>query len=287
MGKREDTGMNDLIYCECVSTTDAAHYFLKLLSRCAGVGALMAVTSLTVCGASIMEKAATETPDTPQHLYEQVLAQRGSEALQVVIAAAEALGGWGPAPGDVVIFDPDLSDAIGGAVRFIDTGPVDCVNPKIARRMEDCLIDYSARENWVRLGRAMFVKKTNEASSAPQVVFDDLLATYIEEVGHSWQEYLFETDGLGSGPRLHPTSWEDGNYYQIGWEYQIKRYVLSLDGDVLTLSDEARARLIGDICDADGYANPLKGHVPLYGAPTGWPHAEDWPISAPSPEEAV
>ena len=151
--------------------------------------------------------------------------------------------------------------------------------------MEDCLIDYSLKENWVRLGRAMFVTSVEDGTPAPQPVFDDLLATYIEEVGHSWQEYLYETDGLGSGPRLHPTAWEDGNFYQIGWEYQIKRYVLSLDGDLLSLSDAARARLIGDICDADGYANPSRGHIPVYGAPAGWPHADHWPTVAPAPGE--
>ncbi len=247
---------------------------------------LVAIVGLNILQLTlIIRSAAAVAPDMTTELYELVMNAQGDAALQTVISEAQTLGGWGAAPGDVVVYDTDLADGIGGAVRFIDSGPVDCVNPKIARQMEDCLIDYSLKENWVRLGRTMFVAGIADSQPAPQPAFDDLLATYIEEVGHSWQEYLHETDGLGSGPRLHPTAWEDGKYYQVGWEYQIKRYVLSLDGNLLNLSDEARARLMRDICDADGYANPMKGQIPTYGAPADWPHAESWPTAAPTPDE--
>ncbi|MBN1966098.1 MAG: hypothetical protein JW910_15720, partial [Anaerolineae bacterium] len=115
--------------------------------------------------------------------------------------------------------------------------------------------------------------------------FDDVLSTYIEEVGHSWQEYLYETDGLGSGPRTRPTGYYEAMHFAPGSEYQVKLYILNLDGTVLHLSAEERARFVDAICEADGYANPVGREVPAYGAPTGWPNPEGWPTVAPTEAE--
>jgi hypothetical protein len=128
------------------------------------------------------------------------------------------------------------------------------------------------------------VQQLADGSSAPRPAFDDLLAIYLEEVGHSWQEYLHETDGLGRGARTRQTSWEDGLYRLNGWEYQVKRYILSLDGNLLALSQEERERLYADMCAGDGYANPLGRSVSAYGAPSGWPNPQGWPTAAPTLE---
>ncbi len=106
-----------------------------------------------------------------------------------------------------------------------------------------------------------------------------MLSTYIEEVGHSWQEYLYETEGRGSGERTRVTSYSTGLRLGPGWEYQIKIYLLTLDGTLLKLSTDERAILMDSICQADGYANPTYHDIPPYGPPPGWPAPEAWPTT--------
>jgi hypothetical protein len=215
------------------------------------------------------------------------LVQNGqsSLALQLVVDAALQMGGWGPAPGDNVVYDPSLAWTVRAEVMVRDAPPGECAMAKVARLTEECGLDLVSQQNLVRFGPSMFLNPQPEGDALPRPAFDDLLSTYIEEVGHSWQEYFFETDGLGSGPRTHMTGWEEASQWSYGWEYQVKVYVLYLDGKLLSLSDAERDALTGNICKDEGYANPLGHHVPSDGPPPGWPYPEGWPVSDPTPDE--
>ena len=111
---------------------------------------------------------------------------------------------------------------------------------------------------------------------------DDILSVYIEEVGHSWQEYCYETEGQCRGERTRQTSWGEGQMRVAGWEYQVKMYLLSLDGDLLDLSEAERVELVAAICE--GYANP-RFSVVTSSPPPGWVNPEGWPTSPPTSEE--
>jgi hypothetical protein len=166
-----------------------------------------------------------------------------------------------------------------------DLVPEECKIRNMARMMtEECESDLVTKQALVRFGASMFYEPQPDGSTLPRPTFDDVLSTYIEEVGHSWQEYLFETDGQGNGPRTHLTRWDEAIRWSHGWEYQIKMYILSLDGTVLVLSDLERERLTANICDDGAYANPSGHDVPAYGAPAGWPNPDGWPVAAPTPE---
>lgn len=218
-------------------------------------------------------------------LYDLVQTGQGSVALEQVSAYAEQVGGWGPAPGNTVVYDPALPWNVRAEVMVRDLPPGECAIPRLARFTEECGLDLVSQQDLVRFGRSTFVNPQPDGSVLLRPAFDDLLSTYIEELSHSWQEYLFETEGLGSGPRVLQTNWEDVSYWSHGWEYQAKRYVLSLDGILLSLSDEEREALKRYICDDDGYANPLGHEVPGYGAPAGWPNPDGWPTTDPTPED--
>src|SRR5690606_39726065 len=60
-------------------------------------------------------------------------------------------------------------------------------------------------ERHVRFGRALFMNDCGTNAPVPRASVDDVLATYIEEMGHSWQEYYYETEGRGEGPRTRQT----------------------------------------------------------------------------------
>jgi hypothetical protein len=146
--------------------------------------------------------------------------------------------------------------------------------------LEDCHALFLAQERQVRFGPSLFTNPVDGGSAVLRPAFGDLLSTYIEETGHSWQEYQYETNGSGGARRS--TTRAESDRWAHGKEYQIKSYILYLDGKLITLSDEQRANLRDAICLS--YANPMGYEVPAYGAPTGWPYAEGWPTSAPTPE---
>ena len=77
--------------------------------------------------------------------------------------------------------------------------------------------------------------------------------------------------------------WRDGKRLVTGWEYQVKRYILSLDGSWLSLSAAERQELKSSVCD--GYANPRYRPVPEYSAPPLWPNPAGWPTTAPTASE--
>lgn len=227
-------------------------------------------------------------------LYRLAMHNEGATAVQMLADAALALGNWGPAPGDTVIYDPSMVRNVRGQVWVADTLPVECGNPDLQsfnpwgdRFSHLCQSDLLQGENLIRLGRSAFLNLSSDGGTTPRPSFDDILATYIEEVGHSWQEYLFETEGLGSGPRTRITTWEQTIRLVPGREYQIKRYLLHLDSRLLVLSDFERAQLTSAICDLTGYANPLGYPFPTYGAPAGWPYPEGWLTTAPTREDVV
>lgn len=216
-------------------------------------------------------------------LYDMVRNGQGAAALDMVAAAAQALGGWQPAPGDQILFDAHLSRKVRGASQDFDELPFDCADPTFSDDEEACRQAFAAQETQVRFGRSLFSTPSADGDT-PRPAFDDLLSTYIEEVGHSWQEYLYETDGRG-GARTRQTTLAESEKWSNGREYQIKMYILSLDGTLLTLSDDQRDTLRAHICGDEGYANPLDNPVPPYGAPAGWPNPQGWPVSAPTVEE--
>lgn len=218
-------------------------------------------------------------------LVDMVTAHHGVEALSVVSNLAVERGGWGPAPGDEVVFEASLPWWVRGSVLSADTLPPDCGIPLgPLTDVSHCAPIDVEEERHVRFGRALFMNDCGTNAPVPRASVDDVLATYIEEMGHSWQEYYYETEGRGEGPRTRQTLWEDANRLIAGREYQIKAYVLSLSDLLPDLSREERARLAADICEPDGYANPLGHVVPCEGPPPGWPNPSGWPVTAPTPE---
>jgi len=154
---------------------------------------------------------------------------RGQAALDLVIQAATERGGWGPAPGDAVVFDPYLSRQVRGSVLDYDELP-NCSDPAISPDKDACIADFLRLETLVRFGPSLYSTPEADNSVTSRPAFDDLLSTFIEEVGHSWQEYLYETDGQGSGLRQRATTRAESERWSAGREYQIKRYILSQIG---------------------------------------------------------
>jgi hypothetical protein len=251
----------------------------------ATVLALGVALSLTVGQFTLaVRPAAASGPADVRSLYDLVQSGQGDAAVRLLADTAMEVGGWAPAPGDEVVYDPTMARNVRGAVRTIDLPPGECAIPRLSRNLTECHADLRSGENLVRLGRAAFATPRAGDDSAPRPVLDDLFSTYIEEVGHSWQEYLYETEGRGQGERTRLTSWEEGLLWMQGREYQVKMYILSLDGSLLRLSGEEREWLHHDICDDEGYANPLHHRVPAYGPPPGWPNPDGWPVAAPTPD---
>ncbi|KAB2856621.1 MAG: hypothetical protein F9K46_13990 [Anaerolineae bacterium] len=216
---------------------------------------------------------------TPEELFEMAQAGHGDEALQLLAQLAFEMGTWGPAPNDKVVYDRFLPDYLRGVVQDFDELPIDCSNVKYSVDSAECLSAFSAIERQVRFGYLLFADPTANGQVIPRPRTDDILATYIEEVGHSWQEYLYETDGRGSGERLHMTTLAESRRWAAGREYQIKLYILNLDGSFLHLSSQQYQHLLEQICN--GYANPVNAEVPPYGAPIGWPNPAVWPTGNP------
>lgn len=227
-------------------------------------------------------RRATATGPDMLTLTDMLQNGQGEAALQLVVAAAAELGSWSAAPGDELAYDPYMSRKIRGSSLDYDEFP-DCGNPKVASDEQACFAQFQMLERQVRFGPSFFSTPEEGGGATPRPAFDDLLSTYIEEVGHSWQEYLFETEGRGSGARTRQTTLAESERWSFGREYQVKRYILSLNGTLVNLSDQQRSSLTAQICE--GYANPLGHDVPEYGAPAGWPHPEGWPVTAPTPDE--
>ena len=209
------------------------------------------------------------------------LTQQGSgqQAVETVSSVAVTAGNWGPAPGDQIVFDPYMRRAIRGAVLDYDEVPESCFDPRGAADPQMCVNAFHSTEVAVRFGPSFFTTPTEEGHIIRTP--DDVMSTFIEESGHSWQEYAFETDGKMSGERIRETTIEDAHFWKKGREYQVKMYILNLDGEYLDLSDSQRTALLNAICGSDGYANPLGVEVPGYGPPPEWPAPDQWPTAAP------
>ena len=204
----------------------------------------------------------------------------GQTAVNTVHNAASGLGNWGPAPGDSVVYDKFMMRHIRGAVIDFDDVPAQCYNDSVMVDTTSCEARFRELEAQVRFGPSFFSTPTEDGKLIR--VADDVLATYIEEVGHSWQEYAFETYGSMSGPRQRQTALEEAAYWSKGREYQIKMYILDLDGEFLELSDEQREIMLAQICQGDGYANPLGAEVPNFGPPPNWVRTDTWVTSTPT-----
>ena len=134
----------------------------------------------------------------------------------------------------------------------------------------------------MRFGQYTFVDRDRYGGVLVPREVDDMLSVYIEEVGHSWQEYCFETEGRCQGERSRLTTWGDGLMRVAGWEYQVKMYILSLDDNLLNLSQTERDELTSAICE--GYANPRFAIIDA-SAPPDWPAPEGWPTVRPTTQE--
>jgi hypothetical protein len=259
----------------------------RVLSRCVRRSVLTGVVVVLVVQAAYGVRA-----DDPGHtlltsaadLYELALNGQGGQAVDQLAGMALAVGGWEPAPGDWLVFDAALAWSVRGSVQAVDQPPFECLDARLARFATGCTEDYTSHQQEVRLGRGAFVVRQADGSETPRQSVDDALSTLVEEVAHSWQEFLFESDGRCE-TRLHLTTYEDWLYWAHGWEYQAKRYVLSLDGSLLHLSAGERAEFLRAVCQTGGYANPTGHHVPPYGPPAGWPNPAGWPTSDPTPGE--
>lgn len=207
----------------------------------------------------------------------------GQAAVNTVYEAAYELGNWGPAPGDTVVYDKFMNRNIRGAVLDFDEIPAQCYEKPADP--DTCEANFRELETQVRFGPSFFTTPTEDGKLVRAA--DDVLATFIEEVGHSWQEYAFETHGTMSGSRQRQTALSDAEYWAKGREYQIKMYILKLDGEYLELSDEQRAITLMQICQDDGYANPLGAEVPGFGPPPDWLGADAWVTTTPTLSEHV
>ena len=218
-------------------------------------------------------------------LHELVLSDQGDHALQLLSEEALARGGWAPALGDVVVFVPNMVEFLMARTVAIDIGPDNCDLPRtpLVRKLEppnpDCGRDFQAHQNEIQFGPGSFLIEVGFDMVEPRPL-DDILSVYIEEVGHSWQEYCYETEGRCQGERTQMTTWGQGMQLASGWEYQVKMYILGLDGNLLHLSEDERIALRNQICD--GYANPIYSKVLPYGPPDSWADPEAWPLAAPS-----
>lgn len=213
-----------------------------------------------------------------------VTKDQGELAVQILSQVAAERGGWQPSPGDTVVFDPHLPPFKRASTVAVDLPPTDCESPDRADRIHpDCRRDYQREQNLLRFGIYTFVDDAPEATGAyVRRPLDDILSVYIEEAGHSWQEYCYETEGRCQGKRTRITTWGEGSTRAAGWEYQIKMYILSLNGNLLSLSAAEQRELVSAICD--GYANPI--FSPVEGeAPPGWPNPEGWPVRKPTLDE--
>lgn len=218
-------------------------------------------------------------------LYSMSVNGNGQFAVEQVAGVAYNLGYWQPAPGDTVAYDDYMNVYIRGAVVDYDEVPAICRDKNQIPDPVACVESFRQQETQVRFGRSLFGTPHEDGTVSLRAA-DDIVSTYIEEVGHSWQEYAFETDGLMNGERLHTTTLAEAEYWKSGREYQIKMYLIGLDDNILELSEEERTNLVKSICIADyNYGYPIGHEVPSYGPPSDWPHPEFWPTSTPS--EAV
>lgn len=253
-------------------------------------GSILAILAITLHALVAQPPVSAKHPLDTAHLHALVSEGDGALAVQFTAAEAAQRGGWAAAPGESLAYDAELARPVRGAVRIVDVPPVECSDPRLHRLTARCTQELTHEQNLVRFGCMTFSDLDSDGTLTPRALPDDILATYIEEVGHSWQEYLYETEGRASGPRTRAITWDDSLYFTPGWEYQVKRYILSLDGVWLRLSDEYRAELTHAICKtadgvSTGYANP-SGHAVLsYGPPPGWPNSAGWPLGAPSAGE--
>lgn len=240
-------------------------------------------------GGSIPRSAADE-PEI-ELLCAMIHDGQGQAALGMVAQQADLLGGWTPAPDNQIVYVDGMARGLRASVPIIDVPQAECGCPDaLCRRLSDglesCTIDFSDGQDEIRFGRWFFENPTPGGGAEPRPGLDDLLATYIEEAAHSWQEYYFETGGTVQGARTHLTLYEEAYRYQRGWEYQAQAYVLNLErAGVLALSDFERGVLQGNICDPEGRAHPYSGAIMPYGPPPGWLLPEVWPLAAPTPDE--
>jgi hypothetical protein len=282
---------NPIVTCELNRSLLPRH--LVSANRWAMAFALMVVVlsvlGLSIAGLRLIARASRSEALDAQALYERVQDGQDAAVLRDIALLAEQQGGWVPAPGDVIVYEPDLPPMQRGATRMVDDLPVRCTDPRLIYTegidSQACIEDYQVIERQLRFGPSTFTNPLEDGSRARRQAVDDALATYLEEVVHSWQEYLYETEGYGQGPRTRSTSAEAGQRWAHGIEYQAKMYVLSLDGNLLSLSDEQQQELRAAICLDEGYANPLGHPVPSYGLPSGWPNPQGWPTAAPTMEE--
>lgn len=250
---------------------------------------MLLVSGMSLASFRLTARASRSEALDAQALYEKVQDGQGAAVLRDIALLAEQRGGWVPAPGDEIVYEPDLPPMQRGATRMVDDLPARCTEPRLIYTegidSQACIEDYQVIEQQLRFGPSTFTNPLEDGSRARRQAVDDALATYLEEVAHSWQEYLYETEGYGQGPRTRSTSAEAGRRWAHGIEYQAKMYVLSLDGSLLSLSDEQQQELRAAICLDEGYANPLGHPVPSYGPPSGWPNPQGWPTVAPTVEE--
>lgn len=209
----------------------------------------------------------------------------GDAALQEVAQIARELGLGNGAPRDTLAYDRFLTNAR-GSVLDPDEAEIMCRGNglKADVYMQECIPAFYIKEAQIVFGPCLFLTCTGDNPEALRDA-DDVLATFIEETAHSWQEYLYETDGIGDGERLHITTLDEATYWAPGKEYQAKRYILSLDGILIDLSPEQRSMLMQQICTNNGYANPIGHAVPSYAAPADWPHPEFWTVTMPTADE--
>lgn len=273
--------MSTIIVQQCTNRTQHCTRSARRI-----VTALVAVSVVVIHVESVSAAGPNEVT-----LYALVQDGQGQAAVDQVAGIALQLGGWGPAPGDVLAYDEQMARIIRAEVKVVDRGPWECDIPRVRDAMiGECERDYACQQDLVRFGYRTFFDYDESGEAVPRERVDDILATYIEEVGHSWQEYLHETEGRGYGQRTQQTTWDQGHAWSNGWEYQVKRYILSLDGILLSLSADQHAELRDAICAQPdgvfrGYANPVGHDVPRYGPPPGWPNPEGWSLSAPTTEE--
>jgi hypothetical protein len=284
---------NDTVIVSCeTDQSPLPHHQVKAngwAKLCALMLVMWSVFGLSIAWCRfIAQEGSLGQPDAGE-LYERMQAGQGAVVLRYVALVADRRWGWAPAPGDAIVYAPDLPPVLRAMRSMGDDPPLRCADPRLIYPegidVATCIKQHHALERQLRFGPSMFSDPLEGDQRGPRHALDDALATYIEEVGHSWQEYLYETEGLGEGPPTRSTSLEAERHWWQGMEYQVKRYILDLDGNLLSLSDEEHQELRAAICMDEGSANPMGHPVPPYGPPPGWPDPQGWPTSAPTAPE--
>ncbi|MCI0714385.1 MAG: RHS repeat-associated core domain-containing protein [Chloroflexi bacterium] len=216
------------------------------------------------CGVKILYNLSQKNPSRSLDLLEHVA----------------SIAGWKLPASSALSYDPGRVDPYGARglvgndlevqIETACAGKSDEEREACAQSTTEKYVVAFVAENIAHFGTDLFLLGSGSNDLRPAT--GDVVGTYIEEVGHTWQN-TFDNKYLGPNER----------------EYQVKFYKLGLveSGRLFMSADNIRLE-----CFAieEGYASIRTGigkrltHLGTLGIPTGWPREELWPIFVPDPK---